>query len=407
MTKICIRNVAVFDSEGILKSENVVFTRSAGNVQNYMADGSDAETSDFVVDGRGCSLIPGLIDVCVNIKGANAALGTFASYGVTTVVDMSSSTQQCRAMRVYAASKMGLSTFFTCGTEAVAARDYQPQLYNGSEGSVIRTREDALAFVSAKASGPNCADFINVAVNLHSFDDEILKAIVDAARADDKLTIARTSGIQSYRRALHADFDIFVHAPLDAPIDEILARKMAGKNKIFVPTLIMMRRLASNIDSRDTTATSAWTQSRPDRSNLDPRSIENLNPGATAGSTYENAMKSVRTLHDAGVAICAGTAANLVPGSQIPFGESLHEELHLLVEAGMPALDVLRSATCVAAKAFRLGDRGMVREGLRADLLLVEGNPLENISVTRNIKRIWIRGEEVNLFNAAHAVEAV
>ncbi|KAK1974273.1 hypothetical protein LZ30DRAFT_740957, partial [Colletotrichum cereale] len=107
---------------------------------------------------------------------------------------------------------------------------------------------------------------------------------------------------------------------------------------------------------------------------------------------------------NAGVTICAGTTANLVPGSQIPFGESLHEELRLLVEAGMPALDVLRSATCVAAKAFRLGDRGMVRGGLRADLLLVDGNPQEDISVISKIKRIWIRGEEVDPFSVAHAI---
>ncbi|KAK2053754.1 hypothetical protein LY76DRAFT_597568 [Colletotrichum caudatum] len=419
MTKICIKNVAVFDSEAILKPGNVIFTRSAGNVQNYMADDSDAETSDFVVDGRGCLLLPGLIDVCVNIKGANAALDVFASYGVTTVIDTSSSTLQCQAMHVYAANKMTLPTFFTCGTEAVAARDYQPQLSNGSERSVIRTREDAVAFVLGKASGPDCADFINVAVDLHSFDDDTLKTIVDVAHTHGKLTIARTAGIQSYECALVAGFDVFVHAPLDAPIDEIMAGKMGSENKIFVPTLAMMRRLAPAIDSRDTTATSTRTQGRPggaspadsdvdgaehDNTLVDPGSVEHSNYGATSNSTYDNAMKSVRTLHNAGVTICAGTTANLVPGSQIPFGESLHEELRLLVEAGMPALDVLRSATCVAAKAFRLDDRGMIRGRLRADLLLVNGNPLEDISVISKIERIWIRGEKIDPFIVARVV---
>ncbi|KAK1974366.1 hypothetical protein LZ30DRAFT_694391 [Colletotrichum cereale] len=314
---------------------------------------------------------------------------------------------------------MRLPTLFTCGTEAVAAGDYQPQLYNGPERSVIRTREDAVAFVSARASGPDCADFINVAVDLHSFDDETLKTIVDAAHTRGKLTIARTAGIQSYERAFVAGFDVFVHAPLDVPIDEIMARKMSSENKIFVPTLAMMRRLAPAIDSRDATATSTRTQGRPDGVKpadydadgaghddtlVDPGSVEQSNSGATSSSTYDNAMKSVRTLHNAGATICADTTANLVLGSQIPFGESLHEELRLLVEAGMPALDVLRSATCIAAKSFRLGDRGMVRGELRADLLLVDGNPQEDISVISKIKRIWIRGEEVDPFIVAHAV---
>ncbi|KAK1978418.1 amidohydrolase [Colletotrichum cereale] len=360
MTKIFIRNVRVFDSEVIRDAGNVVITRSAGNIQDPMADGSEAETSDYIVDGRGCSLLPGFIDVYANMKGVNAALGTFASYGVTTVIDLSSNTQQCQSLRVYAASRTGLPTFLTSGTEAAPANDYQPQLYDSPDESVIRTREDAVKFVLARSSGPDRADFIKVLVDLHSLTDEILKTIVDAAHAHGKLTIARTAGKASYERAMRAGFDIFTHAPLDAALDPTMTREMAAQGKVFVPTLAMMRRRAPSKKSDN------------------------------------NATATVRTLHDAGVTICAGTTANLIPGSQIPFGESLHEELRLLVDAGMSRLDVLRSATCVAAKAFRLSDRGIVRGGLRADLVLVEGNPLEDINVTRNIKRIWIQGEEVD-----------
>ncbi|GKT50712.1 uncharacterized protein ColSpa_10893 [Colletotrichum spaethianum] len=386
-----------------------------------MADGSEAKTSDYVVDGRGCSLLPGFIDVYANIKGANAALGTFASHGVTTVIDLSSNTQQCQALRVYAAGRTGLPTFLTSGTEAAPAKDYQPQLYDSPGESVIRTREDAVNFVSARSSGPDRADFIKVVVDLYALTDEILKTIVDAAHAHGKLTIARTAGKASYERAMRAGFDVFAHAPLDAALDPAMAREMAAQGKIFVPTLGMMRRRAPGENSSKSTATTTDTghRDRPsgipsqrrdvdgadgaddvegdhDNNSADTGSRQYTDPGATAGSDYGNATASVRTLHDAGVTICAGTTANLIPGAQIPFGESLHEELRLLVEAGMSRLDVLRSATCVAAKAFRLSDRGIVRGGLRADLVLVEGNPLEDISATRNIKRIWIQGEEVD-----------
>ncbi|WQF90570.1 Putative metal-dependent hydrolase, composite domain superfamily [Colletotrichum destructivum] len=400
MVKILIQNVRVFNSEAILKPGNVVFTRSAGNIQNYMADDSDTETSDFVIDGRGCSLIPGLIDVYANIKGANAALGTYASQGVTTVLDMSSTTQQCQAMRVYAAGRTGLSTFLTSGTEASPARGYQPQLYDSPDGYVIRTREDADAFVSSRSSGPDRSDFIKVPVDPDSFDDDILKTLADAAHAHGKLIIARTAGKASYERALLAGFDVFAHAPLDAPIDTALALKMAARNVIFVPTLTMMRRRASAIGS-NTNNTTAIFSPGPDKTTANQGPVEHSCTDFVPGGSYDNATQSVRTLHDADVTICAGTTANPVPGSRIPFGESLHEELRLLVEAGMPVLHVLRSATCVAATAFRLSDRGMVRGGLRADLVLVEGNPLEDITATRKIRKIWIRGEEIEPSTAA------
>ncbi|KAI8276601.1 hypothetical protein K4K60_007601 [Colletotrichum sp. SAR11_57] len=412
MTKIVIQNVRVFDSEAILEPSNVVITRSAGDIQDYMDDGSAAETSDIVVDGRGCTLIPGLIDVCANIKGANAALGTFASHGVTTVIDLSSNTQQCQALRIYAAGRTRLPTVFTSGTEAVLARDPQPHVYDNQNEVVIRTTEEAVAFAAARASGPDRADFVRVVVDLHSPSDALLKTIVDAAHAHGKLTVARTTGKASYERAMRAGFDVFAHAPLDAPLDSALAREMAAQGKVFVPALRMMQRSApggADAEARRPSAPPGFPipglsgrrgdddAEENNAAAADAGSLQHSNSGATPGGNYENAAASVRTLYEAGVTICAGTAANLVPGTQIPFGESLHEELELLVDAGMARLDALRSATCVAAAAFRLQDRGIVRGGLRADLLLIDGNPLEDILATRKIKRAWIQGEDIGL----------
>ncbi|GKT92442.1 amidohydrolase [Colletotrichum tofieldiae] len=298
-------------------------------------------------------------------------------------------------MRVYAAGRTGLLTFLTSSTKASPAQGYQLQLYDSLDGYIIWMRKDADPFVLLRSSGPDRSDFIKVLVDPDLFDDDILKTLADAAHAHRKLIIACTAGKASYERALLAGFNVFAHAPLDAPIDTALALKMAARNVIFVPTLTMMRRRASAIGSNanNTTAISSQAPTRP-------RQIRALSSTPTPTS-YDNATQSVRTLHNAGVTICAGTTANPVPGSRIPFGESLHEELRLLVEAGMPVLHVLRSATCVAATAFRLSDRGILRGGLRADLVLVERNPLEDITATRKIRKIWIRGEEIEPSAAA------
>lgn len=60
-------------------------------------------------------------------------------------------------------------------------------------------------------------------------------------------------------------------------------------------------------------------------------------------------------------------------------------------------MEILQSATSRAAAAWKLNDRGVIAPGKRADLLLVRGNPLENISCIRNVERVWVKGEEVVL----------
>jgi hypothetical protein len=74
---------------------------------------------------------------------------------------------------------------------------------------------------------------------------------------------------------------------------------------------------------------------------------------------------------------------------------SLHRELELLAEAGLAPLNALAAATSVPARVFSLGDRGRIAPGLRADLLLVEGDPTTDITATRSIVAIWKGGRRV------------
>ena len=73
-------------------------------------------------------------------------------------------------------------------------------------------------------------------------------------------------------------------------------------------------------------------------------------------------------------------------------GASVHRELQYLVRAGLKPVEALRAATGTPARRFGLSDRGRIAEGLRADLLLVAGNPTTSIEDTLNIVGIWRRG---------------
>ena len=82
------------------------------------------------------------------------------------------------------------------------------------------------------------------------------------------------------------------------------------------------------------------------------------------------------------------------PAVGTAFGLSVHHELHLFVhKAGFTPEEALRAATSVTARRFNFSDRGRLAKGLNADLLLVEGNPLEDIDATLNIRGVWRGGK--------------
>ena len=101
----------------------------------------------------------------------------------------------------------------------------------------------------------------------------------------------------------------------------------------------------------------------------------------------------MRQLKAARVPILAGTDA---PNPGTLHGASIHRELELLVKAGLTPVEALAAATSVPAAQFRLSDRGRIKSGMRADLLLVKGDPTSDIKATRSIIRIWKIGVAVD-----------
>lgn len=106
--------------------------------------------------------------------------------------------------------------------------------------------------------------------------------------------------------------------------------------------------------------------------------------------TWPQRLENVRLLRDAGVPILAGTDlgnALLVPGV------SLHQELALLVEAGLTPLEALQAATLSPARSLdRTDSLGSIEPGKLADLILLDGNPLEDIGNTRHIAAVLLNG---------------
>ena len=109
-------------------------------------------------------------------------------------------------------------------------------------------------------------------------------------------------------------------------------------------------------------------------------------------------------LNQAGIQVLAGTDTNYpdpqdgnaMLNAYAGHGIALHHELELLVRAGLSPAAALAAATSVPAQVFGLADRGRVARGLRADLLLVDGDPCADVTATRNIAAIWRNGTRLH-----------
>jgi imidazolonepropionase-like amidohydrolase len=109
---------------------------------------------------------------------------------------------------------------------------------------------------------------------------------------------------------------------------------------------------------------------------------------------WRNWVQMVKGLNEAGVPLMVGTDLS-VPG--ILPGFSVHEELAIWQEAGIPPADILRSATLVPVQFMNMQDRlGSIEEGKTASMILVRGNPLEDIRNAQKIEGVFLRGEYFN-----------
>ncbi|MFP7443077.1 amidohydrolase family protein [Bacillus infantis] len=120
-------------------------------------------------------------------------------------------------------------------------------------------------------------------------------------------------------------------------------------------------------------------------------------------SQYEDALKSLGVQHQINKAIAKAyfdLGGTVVAGTDTPAGiwtfpgMALHRELELFVEAGFSEIDAIRSATCTAAEAINQSDLGVIRAGARADMVILNQNPLADIRHTKDIYSV-IKGGKI------------
>jgi imidazolonepropionase-like amidohydrolase len=348
--KIALTKARVFDGRQLADDRTVVI--EAGRIA---VDPRGAR----VIDCEGGVLLPGLIDAHVHLDGPGR-LETLTRYGVTTALDMASLPEETAALR----GRAGQTDIRSAGIPAIAPGSFHAQIPGVGQRGLISSPEEAERFVADRVA--EGSDYIKIVVGspFADHDQATIDALVAAAHQRGKTVVAHASSVASVTKAQAAGADVLTHAPLDQALEAAAAAQAAERGRVVVPTLTMMAGIVASI--------------------------------APPGADYANARASVAVLHAAGVPILAGTDANDSAGTpaRIRHGDSLHRELELLVDAGLSTREVLLAATALPARYFGLPDRGAIQPGLRADLILIEEDPLEDIRATRSIRRIWCGGIE-------------
>ena len=354
VARTAVTNVRVFDGRRLMDPGTVVI--EDGRIGAAPSAPAGAET----VDGEGGVLLPGLIDAHVHLHG-RPTLEQLAGFGVTTALDMACAPELVSSLRGAA----GLTDIRSAGTPAIAPGSPHSLMPVIGQRGLITGAGQARRFVAERVA--EGSDYIKIVVGnpAPSHDQATLDALVAAAREYGQLTVAHASSYQAVQMAQRARVSVLTHVPLDQALDEAAAADAVAADRILIPTLAMMEGIVA--------------QSAP------------------PGRDYAAARDSVTVMYRAGVPILAGTDANAQVGAPatISHGSSLHRELELLVEAGLTTVDALRAATSRPARYFGLADRGVIEPGRRADLLLIDGDPLRDITATRSIRRIWCGGIEV------------
>lgn len=370
------------------------------------------------IDGRGRTLIPGLIDLHVHLSKVRAsALPLFLSHGVTAVRDLGGDWGELRRWRdeVAAGTRTG-PRIWTAGSYLEAPANVERMLAARTRGEMVepveRTRiavdspERARAVVDSLAALGVDLIKLRTVVSLATY-----QAIIDVATRHGLAVAGHTEGIPlpsvieaGQTSIAHFLFPFFDDLSEDERREMWRDARDAGVS--FVPTLTTWQNstFATHVELVEMMADSMGT-TWPDRplmsryTQLDwaEQLLEHTDgdsPDSAAfdwRGLYESTIRNLREMHQEGVKILAGSdvaVINIFPGI------GLHDELELLVrEVGMTPIEAIEAATAGAAALLGTETEvGTIAQGMRADLVLVSGDVATDITRTRAIELVVFGG---------------
>ncbi|WP_299768097.1 amidohydrolase family protein [uncultured Dokdonia sp.] len=349
-----IKEVTLFDGDTVIENTSVLVEN--GVVKKV---GKHIKGDYEVIDGKGKFLMPALTNCHVH-SFMVPQLYEAANAGVLNLLDM----HGLESMQHYMTDmrdQPGTARLYRAGYAATAPGGHGTQY--GFEVPTLEKPEDAKQWIADRVEAG--VDHIKIIVEpwKTTISHEIAKALIEEAHANDKVAVVHISKEEDAYKVLSNGADGLVHiwTDIDMP-QEHLDDLVKNKDFFVIPTIltnVLVQPLYFGKTEEETAAVEA------------------------------KLLKEVKRLYDAGIPILAGTDP---PNAEINMGTDLYKELIFFSKAGIPAIDVLKSATSLPATKFNIGKTGFIKEGYVADMLLLSKSPLDTIDHISSIETIWKAG---------------
>jgi len=401
---------AVANSVLVMKDDKIVAAGPASKVKK--------PSGARVVDVRGRTIMPGIINahghVGLVVKGKNSAegytrenielqLAQYEQYGVTSVMALGLNRDLGYEIRDQQRKAKGPGASLFLAGRGIGVPDAAPPVPVAPD-QVYRPKTVDEAVKDVQEVATHKPDMLKLWVDdiygkFPKMDPAMYKAAIAEAHKHKIPVAAHVFYLADAKGLVADDIDALAHSIRDQDVDDDLIRQMKKKGTFYVATL--------NVDESGymfaedpsfaqdpmlvqavSPETLQMVQSDEYKNKVknDPNVAKNKAAGATG-------MRNLKKLQDAGVHIALGTDSGAQP-VRVP-GWAEHRELELMVKAGLTPMQALTAATKGSAAMIRASDRGTLEAGKRADFLVLQGDPLEDIKNTRQLVAIYNGGREV------------
>jgi len=353
-----IKDVKVFDGESVIEStsvkvENGIITKVDNNIitDNVM-----------VINGKGKSLMPAMSNAHVHAwspKSLNEAIKA----GVVNVMDMHG-VENFQPMMKQLKDSTNYANYYVAGSAATVPEGHGTQF--GFPVPTLTKPEEAEQFILDRVAAN--VDYIKIIVEpwKATLTSETTAELIKEAHKSNKMAVVHISKLNDAIDVISNNADGLVHIWWDKVIDADSLKTLTESKSFFVvPTLL-------------TTL----------------KAFESMGALKADLLTKAQLLTEVKKMYDAGIPILAGTDP---PNLGINYGTDLYRELELLAESGLSIPEVLKAGTSNIAKAFNLLKSGYIKEGYKADLILMDGDVTSDVKVLNGIKTIWKNGKKVKL----------
>ena len=390
---IVLTHATVVDGTGAGPQKDVTIVMENGRIRDMGPSSKiPSPAGATVVDLKGKFIVPGIINAHGHVGAkTEPQLRQYALYGVTTATSMQ--TDPDEVVQVREAQKRG---------ELRGAR-VSTVKYRFAPDPEVATPDQARAKVDEIVAGG--ADYIKVWVDSGfgtraKLTPEFCAAVLEQARKHGKLTFGHAYELVDAKMLVEQGLNVLAHNIRDREVDSDFIAVLKQRNVTLIPTLIRDEFLFAYGDAP------AWiddpffqkfvpaermavlkTKIRDEQAKNPQR------PLLKAG--FEMNKINLKKLSDGGVRIALGTDSGGAADRFFIQGYSEHREMELMVQSGLTPMQVIQSFSKGASEALGIQKEfGTLAKGKTADLLVLEKNPLENITNMRTIQAIYLGGKK-------------